>query len=77
MVWHQRPLEDIGQGDKNQRRPTVRAHSYREGGRENHQTSQQSYEEVDDTYLNGRIGQLRLTGEIAGVGADTSHGNAE
>ena len=64
-------LEHTRQGDEYQRGTTVRLYTHGEGGREDHQSCEQGNEEVDNSYLSGRIMQTRLTRKIAGVCAET------
>ena len=70
-------LEHVRQGDEDERWTAVGLHTDREGCREDDQSSQYGHQEVDDANLYGRLREVGLTGEIAGVGTDTAHGNAQ
>ena len=67
-------LEDVGQRDEDERRTAVGTDAYGEGCRENHEAGQDSHQTVDDGYLRGRLGQVGMFREIAGVGTQTAHG---
>ena len=70
-------LEHVRQGDEDQRGTAVGTDTHGEGSWEDDQTGQQRHEEVDDANLHGRGREVGVTGEITGVGADATHGDAQ
>ena len=64
-------LEDIRQGDKYERRTTVGTNSYGCCSREDEQARKDGYQGVEQGYLTSGMQQVGLTGEIAGIGAET------
>lgn len=70
-------LKHIGQGDEDERGATVRIDTHREGSRENHQTGQNSHEGVESGYLPGRLHQVSLPAEVAGISAETGRAQGE
>ena len=69
-------LENIGKRDENQRGTTVGTHPYGESSREYHHAGKDSNHAIDNGNLHSSTRKVGLTGEIRGISADTSHGNA-
>ena len=70
-------LEDIGQGDEDERGTAVGLHTHREGCRKDDKSGEDGYQRIDGGYLYGGGQQAGLALEIAGIGAKATHGNAE
>ena len=69
--------EHIGQGDEHQRGAGIGLSANGEDCREYHQACQDGDERVDADYLYGRFCQVRVTAEVAGIGAEASHAQAQ
>ena len=70
-------IEDIGQGDEDERRTAIGRDTHRESRREDHQSGKDSHHEVDDRYLQGCLEQIGLSAEVGSIGTDTTHTDAE
>ena len=70
-------LEHVGQGDEDERGSRVWVHTYGEGGREYHESSQDGHHAVDDGNLRSRLRQIGGFREVAGIGTQTPHRNAQ
>ena len=68
-------LEHIRQRYENERRTTIGLYTHREGGRENHESCQDSNERIEQSNLSGRTQQISIALEIRSIGAET--GGAE
>ena len=71
------PVENIGQGDEDERGAAVRTYAHRKGCGEYHQSGKNGYQRVDESYLYGRTGQIGLTGKVGGIGAEAGGAQAE
>ena len=69
-------FEDVGQRDEDERRSAVGRDAHRECRGENHESGQDGHEAVDDGNLRGRLSEVGMVREVAGVGTQTAHGDA-
>ena len=57
-------IEHIGQGDEDKRRTAVGLHAHGECCRKNHQSCQDGYQRIEESYLCGSLEKIGLTAEV-------------